>query len=58
MIDTGWEAFLEDLERQELLAWASALAEQDQVLAKGVSFIEEPLAVRWPRVMSYSKSDL
>ena len=34
---------LADLERQEILAWASEICEQDIVLAEGVPFVEEPL---------------
>ena len=40
---TSWEESLADLERQEILAWASEVCEQDIVLAEGVTFIEEPL---------------
>ena len=43
-IDTAsWEESLADLERQEILAWASEICEQDIVLAEGVTFVEEPL---------------
>ena len=38
-----WERSLVDLERQDLLAWASELAEQDLILSKAVAFREEPL---------------
>ena len=43
-IDTSnWEESLADLERQEILSWASEVCEQDIVLAEGVTFVEEPL---------------
>ena len=43
-IDTAsWEESLADLERQEILAWASEVCEQDIVLPEGVTFVEEPL---------------
>ena len=43
-IDTAsWEEALAELERQEILAWASEICEQDIVLADGVAFVEEPL---------------
>ena len=42
---TRWELSLADLERQEMLAWASELAEQDLILSKPVAFREEPLRV-------------
>ena len=43
-IDTGtWEESLADLERQEILSWASEVCGQDIVSAEGVTFIEEPL---------------
>ena len=40
---TSWEEALSHLERQEILAWASEICEQDIVLADGVAFVEEPL---------------
>ena len=40
---TSWEESLADLERQEILAWASEICEQDIVLTDGVDFVEEPL---------------
>ena len=40
---TEWELSLADLERQEMLAWASELAEGDLVLLEPVYFYEEPL---------------
>jgi hypothetical protein len=43
-IDTAsWEDCLADLERQDVLAWASEVCEQDLVLVEGVPFVEEPL---------------
>ena len=43
-IDTAsWEESLADLERQEILPWASEVSEQDIVLVEGVTFVEEPL---------------
>ena len=43
-IDTAsWEESLADLERQEILAWASEVCEQGLVLPEGVAFVEEPL---------------
>ena len=43
-IDTAsWEESLADLERQEILSWASEVCEQDIVLPEGVTFVEEPL---------------
>ena len=43
-IDTAiWEESLADMERQEILSWASEVCEQDMVLAEGVTFVEEPL---------------
>ena len=43
-IDTAsWEESLADLERQEILSWASEVCEQDIVLAEGLAFVEEPL---------------
>ena len=43
-IDTAsWEESLADLERQEILSWASEICEQAIVLAEGVTFVEEPL---------------
>ena len=38
-----WELILAGLERQDLLAWASELAEQDLILATSICFAEEPL---------------
>lgn len=40
---TQWEMSLADLERQELLAWASELAERDLILSEAIRFEEEPL---------------
>jgi hypothetical protein len=40
---TKWETTLVDLERQELLAWASELAEKDLILTAAIRFEEEPL---------------
>ena len=43
-IDTAsWEDCLADLERQEILSWASEVCEQDLVLVEGLAFVEEPL---------------
>ena len=43
-IDTAsWEESLVDLERQEILSWATEVSEQDIVLVEGVTFVEEPL---------------
>jgi hypothetical protein len=51
----AWEEQLVELERQELLTWASELAEQELVLPEPVVFVEEPLrAVRVERVSEYS----
>ncbi|MCL0099933.1 hypothetical protein M1O55_03580 [Dehalococcoidia bacterium] len=38
-----WEESLADLERQEILSWASEVCEQNLVLPGGVTFVEEPL---------------
>jgi len=38
-----WEKSLADLERQDLLAWASELAEKDLILSDPIGFREEPL---------------
>ena len=40
---TQWEMSLAELERQEILAWASGLAERDLVLLEPIYFEEEPL---------------
>lgn len=40
---TRWELSLADLERQEMLAWASELAESALVLLEPICFEEEPL---------------
>ena len=43
-IDTAsWEESLADLERQEILSWASEVCEQGLVLSEGVTFVEGPL---------------
>ena len=43
-IDTAnWEESLADLERQEILSWASQVCEEDLVLVEGLTFVEEPL---------------
>jgi hypothetical protein len=43
-VDTSaWEEALAELERQELLAWASELAEQEVVLPKPLTYVEAPL---------------
>jgi len=43
-IDTsGWEAVLDDLERQQLLSWASELAETDKTLARPIRYLETSL---------------
>ena len=59
-IDTAsWEDCLADLERQEILAWASKVCEQDLVLVEGVPFVEEPLrAVTVTKVSRYAADRL
>ena len=43
-IDTsGWEAVLADLERQQLMLWASELAETDKTLARPITYLETSL---------------
>ena len=43
-IDTAsWGESLADLERQEILSWASEVCEQGLVLPEGVAFVKEPL---------------
>jgi len=43
-IDTsGWEAVLDDLEQQQLLAWAAEFAEADVTLATSITYLESPL---------------
>ena len=43
-IDTsGWEAVLADLERQQLMLWASELGQADKTLAIPITYRETPL---------------
>ena len=43
-IDTsGWEAVLADLERQQLMLWASELGQADMTLAIPITYLETPL---------------
>ena len=43
-IDTsGWEAALVDLERQQLMLWASELGQADKTLAIPITYRETPL---------------
>ena len=43
-IDTsGWEAVLADLERQQLMFWASELGQADMTLAIPITYRETPL---------------
>ena len=43
-IDTsGWEAVLVDLERQQLMLWASELGQADKTLATPITYREIPL---------------
>ena len=43
-IDTsGWEAVLVDLERQQLMLWASELGQADKTLAIPITYRETPL---------------
>ena len=43
-IDTsGWEAVLADLERQQLMFWASELGQADKTLAIPITYRETPL---------------
>ena len=43
-IDTsGWEAVLVDLERQQLMLWASELGQADKTLATPITYREAPL---------------
>ena len=56
---TRWERSLADLERQDLLAWASELAERDLILSNAISFVEEPLRpVVITEVSKYAVSNL
>ena len=52
-IDTAsWEESLADLERQEILPWASEVSEQDIVLPEGVTVCRGPPEVHHSRPFS------
>ena len=40
---SGWEAVLADLERQQLMLWASELGQADMTLATPITYRETPL---------------